>query len=98
VPARNLCPRPPVTDAFGKTGRRWLGQLELPSTPQRYLICRRQLQYFYEARSRVFATTGRRLKRGRSSNCAVAVQAVAHGAGDSPAQLAGSIEVLGAAA
>ena len=26
VLARNLCERPPVTDAFGKAGRRWLAQ------------------------------------------------------------------------
>lgn len=30
VLARNLCPRPPVSDAFGKAGRRWLATLELP--------------------------------------------------------------------
>lgn len=30
VPARNLCGRPPVTDAFGKRGREWLASLELP--------------------------------------------------------------------
>jgi transposase len=30
VLARNLCERPPVTDAFGKAGRRWLAELELP--------------------------------------------------------------------
>jgi transposase len=30
VLARTLCERPPLTDAFGKAGRRWLGQLELP--------------------------------------------------------------------
>jgi transposase len=30
VLARNLCPRPPVSDAFGKAGRRWLDALELP--------------------------------------------------------------------
>ena len=30
VLARNLSPRPPVTDAFGATGRRWLEGLELP--------------------------------------------------------------------
>ncbi len=31
VLARNLCERPPVTDAFGKGGRRWLPELELPT-------------------------------------------------------------------
>ena len=30
VLARNLCERPPVTDAFGKAGRAWLAQLQLP--------------------------------------------------------------------
>ncbi len=30
VPARNLCGRPPVTDAFGKCGRQWLVSLALP--------------------------------------------------------------------
>ncbi|MFZ1175921.1 MAG: IS110 family transposase [Mycobacterium sp.] len=30
VLARNLCERPPVTDAFGKAGREWLSELELP--------------------------------------------------------------------
>src|SRR5512132_680423 len=30
VLARTLCERPPVTDDFGKAGRRWLATLELP--------------------------------------------------------------------
>lgn len=30
VLARNLCERPPVTDTFGKGGRRWLAGLQLP--------------------------------------------------------------------
>lgn len=30
VPARNLCGRPPVTDAFGKAGREWFATLMLP--------------------------------------------------------------------
>jgi transposase len=30
VLGRNLCERPPVSDAFGKAGRRWLAELELP--------------------------------------------------------------------
>ena len=34
VLARNLCPRPPVSDAFGKAGRRWLETLELPDEEQ----------------------------------------------------------------
>jgi transposase len=28
--ARNLCPRPPMKDLFGKGGRRWLAEIELP--------------------------------------------------------------------
>jgi hypothetical protein len=28
--ASNLCERPPVTDAFGKGGRRWLTRLVFP--------------------------------------------------------------------
>lgn len=34
VLSRNLCPRPPVTDAFGRAGRRWLGTLQLPEEEQ----------------------------------------------------------------
>jgi len=34
VLARNLCPRPPVSDAFGKAGRRWLETLELSEDEQ----------------------------------------------------------------
>ena len=34
VLARNLCPRPPVSDLFGKGGRRWLQALELPEEEQ----------------------------------------------------------------
>lgn len=30
VPRRNLCRRPPVSDAFGKRGRQWPASLELP--------------------------------------------------------------------
>jgi transposase len=30
VLGRNLCARPPVTDAFGKAGRRWMSALQLP--------------------------------------------------------------------
>ena len=44
VLARNLCPRPPVTDAFGKAGRRWLGALEMPEEEQLTLRgCLRQI-------------------------------------------------------
>ena len=32
--ARNLCPRPPMKDAFGKAGRRWLAGIELPEEEQ----------------------------------------------------------------
>jgi transposase len=28
--ARDLCPTPPVSDLFGKTGRRWLSRQQLP--------------------------------------------------------------------
>jgi transposase len=46
VLARNLCPRPPVTDAFGKAGRRWLGQLQLPVDERLTLDgCLRQVDF-----------------------------------------------------
>lgn len=32
--ARNLCPRPPMKDLFGKGGRRWLAEIELPEDEQ----------------------------------------------------------------
>jgi transposase len=35
VLSRNLCDRPPVTDAFGKAGRRWLAELQLPVDERR---------------------------------------------------------------
>jgi transposase len=46
VLARNLCECPPVTDAFGKAGRRWLSQLELP-VDERLTIdgCLRQVDF-----------------------------------------------------
>ena len=46
VLARNLCERPPVTDAFGKAGRRWLARLELP-TDERLTLdgCLRQVDF-----------------------------------------------------
>lgn len=46
VLARNLCERPPVTDAFGKAGRRWLAQLEL-SIDERLTLdgCLRQVDF-----------------------------------------------------
>jgi transposase len=46
VLARNLCERPPVTDAFGKAGRRWLAQLELPADERLTLDgCLRQVDF-----------------------------------------------------
>jgi transposase len=46
VLARNLCDRPPVTDAFGKAGRRWLARLELPVDEQLTLEgCLRQVDF-----------------------------------------------------
>ena len=49
--ARNLCKRPPVTDCFGKRGRRWLAELELP-TDERLTLdgCLRQVD-FHEGES-----------------------------------------------
>jgi transposase len=46
VLARNLCERPPVTDAFGKGGRRWLVGLELPVDERLTLDgCLRQVDF-----------------------------------------------------
>ena len=46
VLARNLCERPPVTDAFGKAGRRWLAELELPVDERLTLDgCLRQVEF-----------------------------------------------------
>jgi transposase len=46
VLARNLCARPPVTDAFGKGGRRWLAALELPVDERLTLDgCLRQVDF-----------------------------------------------------
>ena len=46
VLARNLCERPPVTDAFGKGGRRWLATLELPVDERLTLDgCLRQIDF-----------------------------------------------------
>jgi transposase len=46
VLSRNLCERPPVTDAFGKAGRAWLAGLELP-TDERLTLdgCLRQVDF-----------------------------------------------------
>jgi transposase len=46
VLTRNLCERPPVTDAFGKAGRRWLGRLDLPVDERLTLDgCLRQIDF-----------------------------------------------------
>ena len=46
VLARNLCERPPVTDAFGKAGRRWLVELQLPIDERLTLDgCLRQVDF-----------------------------------------------------
>ncbi|MGZ6674747.1 MAG: IS110 family RNA-guided transposase [Solirubrobacteraceae bacterium] len=46
VLSRNLCERPPVTDAFGKAGRRWLTGLELPIDERLTLEgCLRQIDF-----------------------------------------------------
>lgn len=46
VLARNLCERPPVTDCFGKAGRRWLATLELPVDERLTLDgCLRQIDF-----------------------------------------------------
>jgi transposase len=46
VLARNLCERPPVTDAFGTDGRRWLASLELPIDERLTLDgCLRQVDF-----------------------------------------------------
>jgi transposase len=46
VPARNLCGRPPVTDCFGKQGRAWLAELELPLDERLTLDgCLRQIDF-----------------------------------------------------
>jgi len=46
VPARNLCGRPPVTDCFGKTGRAWLAELQLPIDERLTLDgCLRQVDF-----------------------------------------------------
>jgi len=46
VLGRNLCERPPVTDAFGKAGRRWLAEQELPVDERLTLDgCLRQIDF-----------------------------------------------------
>jgi transposase len=49
VLGRNLCERAPVTDAFGKAGRDWLRQLELPIDERLTLDgCLRQVDFLDE--------------------------------------------------
>jgi transposase len=49
VLSRNLCDRPPVTDAFGKAGRRWLSGLQLPVDERLTLDgCLRQVDFLDE--------------------------------------------------
>src|SRR5262245_37359676 len=59
VLARNLCERAPVTDTFGKAGRRWLSGLELPLDERLTLEgCLRQIDFLdseIEALQRVLA-------------------------------------------
>ena len=44
--ARNLCDRPPVTDPFGRAGRRWLARLQLPIDERLTLDgCLRQVDF-----------------------------------------------------
>ena len=46
VLGRNLCDRPPITDAFGKGGREWLAELELPVDERLTLDgCLRQVDF-----------------------------------------------------
>ncbi len=43
---RNLCPRPPMKDLFGKSGRRWLAEVELPADEQLAVDgCLRQIDF-----------------------------------------------------
>jgi transposase len=43
---RNLCPRPPMKDLFGKSGRRWLAEVELPADEQFTVDgCLRQIDF-----------------------------------------------------
>ncbi len=46
VLGRNLCERPPVTDAFGKAGRRWLAEVQIPFDERLTLEgCLRQIDF-----------------------------------------------------
>jgi transposase len=43
---RNLCPRPPMKDLFGRAGRRWLAEVELPEEEQITVDgCLRQIDF-----------------------------------------------------
>jgi transposase len=47
VLVRNLKGRPPMSDLFGKRGRRWLAELELPSDERDTVeACLRQIDFF----------------------------------------------------
>ncbi len=47
--ARNLCGRPPISDCFGKAGRKWLAELELPIDERLTLDgCLRQVDFLDE--------------------------------------------------
>ena len=49
VLARNLCGRPPISDCFGKAGRKWLAELELPIDERLTLDgCLRQVDFLDE--------------------------------------------------
>ncbi|HZC14318.1 MAG TPA: IS110 family transposase [Thermoleophilaceae bacterium] len=44
--ARNLCPRPPARDLFGRRGRRWLDGVELPEDERLSVAgCLRQIEF-----------------------------------------------------
>ena len=70
--ARNLCERPPVTDAFGKAGRRWLAELELPVDERLTLDgCLRQIDFLdaeVAALDREDRPAGARLARGAAAD------------------------------
>jgi hypothetical protein len=52
--ARNLCPRPPMKDLFGKGGRRWLAELKLPEDEQLTVEgCMRQIDGLEEEISKL---------------------------------------------
>jgi transposase len=66
VLARNLCPRPPVSDAFGKAGRRWLASLELPEQEQLTVRgCLRQIDALEADVDELEQALAKRLNRSR---------------------------------